>query len=117
MGSRCTACGELFLPPREICPACRADAMAWAEFSGDGRLAAFTAIYIAPTLMLEEGYGRDKPYTAGVVETAEGPRISARILGVDADDAAEIAIGTPLTAEFETRGEGDEARTYLAFRA
>ncbi len=117
MGSRCTACGESYLPPREICPACRADAMEWVEFSGEGKLAAFTAIYIAPTLMLEEGYGRDKPYTAGVVQTAEGPKISARILGVDAADAAEIAIGTPLTVAYETRGEGDEARTFLAFRA
>lgn len=70
----------------------------------------------APTLMLEEGYGRDRPYTTGVVETAEGPRISARILGADSDDAADVEIGAPLRVAFEKRGEGEQARTYLAFR-
>ena len=34
--------------------------------------------------MIEQGYGRDKPYVSGVVELDEGVKISARIIGVDA---------------------------------
>lgn len=117
MGSRCIACGQLYLPPRAICPHCHSDQMEWTELSGEGTLAAFTAIYIAPTLMLEEGYGRDKPYCTGIVETAEGVKISARILGVDAANAASISMGLPLKVDFVQQGEGEQAHTYLAFKA
>ena len=34
--------------------------------------------------MIAEGYGRDNPYLAGVVELDEGVKISAQILGADA---------------------------------
>ena len=116
MGTRCVACGQLYLPPRAICPHCHSDDMAWTELSGQGKLAAFTAIYIAPTLMLDEGYDRDKPYCTGIVETQEGVKISARILGVDPSDAASIQIGTPLMVTFVAHGEGENGRLVLAFR-
>jgi uncharacterized OB-fold protein len=82
-----------------------------------GRLAAFTTIHIAPTAMIEAGYGRDNPYCSGIVELANGLSISAQILGVDVNQPGEIVIGTPVEAEFTERGEGDEAKTFLAFRA
>ncbi|MGD8623948.1 MAG: Zn-ribbon domain-containing OB-fold protein [Anaerolineae bacterium] len=115
MGSRCKSCGTLHLPPRAMCPACYADEMAWIEMSGRGKLLAFTTVHIAPTAMIEAGYGRDKPYCAGIVQLEEGPAISAQILGVDASRPSEIEVGTSLEATFVRRGEGDEARTYLAF--
>jgi hypothetical protein len=36
---------------------------------------------------------------------------------VDATKPKEIKVGTPLTVDFVTFGEGDEAKTYLAFKA
>ena len=116
MGSRCAACGQLYLPPRAICPHCHSNQMEWTELSGEGTLAAFTAIHIAPTLMLEEGYGRDNPYCTGIVETAEGVKISARIIGVDAADASSIQIGIPLTVVFEQHDVKGQTRTFLVFR-
>ena len=116
MGVRCSACGQLYLPPRAICPRCHSDDMAWTELSGQGRLATFTAIYIAPTLMLDEGYDRDRPYCTGIVETQEGVKISARILGVDPSDTASIQIGAPLAVTFVPHGEDERARLVLAFR-
>ncbi len=117
MGSRCANCEENFLPPRAICPQCYDDQLEWVELDGKAKLAAFTSIYIAPTAMIDEGYGRDNPYVAGVVELADGVKISAQILGLDAANPEEIKIGTPVQAEFVERGEGDEAQTFLAFRA
>lgn len=116
MGSHCTNCDKNFLPPRAICPNCHSDQLTWIEFSGKGKLAAFTSIYIAPTAMIEAGYGRDKPYLAGVVELDEGVKISAQVLGMDASKPEEIQIGTPLQAEFVERGEGEAKKTFLAFR-
>lgn len=117
MGARCAACGETFVPPRPICPACHGEAMEWVEMSGEGKLAAFTAVYIGPTAMIAAGYDRTNPYLTGVVQLAEGPMISAQILGLDAAQPDLNAIGTPLTASFIERGEADERRAYLAFEA
>ena len=55
----------------------------WEELGGRGKLVAFTTIHIAPTAMIEAGYSRDNPYCTGIVRLAEGPAISAQILGVD----------------------------------
>jgi uncharacterized OB-fold protein len=83
--------------------------------SGNGRLVAYTTVHISPTAMIEAGYGREKPYCAGIVQLDEGPAISAQILGVDSLRPEEIEIGTRLRAAFVQRDEGEEARTYLAF--
>lgn len=116
MGSHCTNCGGIFLPPRAICPKCYSDQLEWVEFSGKATLVAFTSIYIAPTAMIAAGYGRDKPYLAGVVELDDGVKISAQILGLDASRPDQVKIGTALTAEFVERGEGEAKKTALAFR-
>jgi len=117
MASRCADCGTLNLPPRAICPKCHSENLEWAETSGRGKLAGYTVVSIAPTFMIKQGYGRDKPYVSGVVELDEGVKISARITNVDATKPEEIKVGTPLTVDFITVGEGDEAKTYLAFKA
>jgi len=117
MGSHCITCNKNYLPPRAICPTCHSDQLTWIEFSGKAKLVAFTSISIAPTAMIEAGYGRDNPYLAGVVELDEGVKISAQILGMDANKPEEVKIGTPLQVEFVERGEGEAKKAFLAFRA
>ncbi|MEW6553026.1 MAG: Zn-ribbon domain-containing OB-fold protein [Actinomycetota bacterium] len=116
MGSRCRKCGELYVPPRHFCIACRSDDMEWHEMVGEGELAAFTCIFVAPPHMVELGYDRRNPYCTGVVTLKEGPRIVARIEGVDAARPESIAIGTPMKSDFIRLGEGEGAKTLLAFR-
>jgi uncharacterized OB-fold protein len=65
--------------------------------------------------MIEAGYDRKNPYCTGIVQLEEGPAISGQILGVDPTRPEEIEIGTPMRAAFVQRGEGEHARTYLAF--
>jgi uncharacterized OB-fold protein len=113
MGSRCARCGQLHLPPRAICPHCFSEELEWVELAGQGKLAAFTVIYVGPTPMNNAGYSRENPYVSGIVELAEGPKISAQILGVDAKHPETIRIGLPLTIDFIQRGE----QNYLAFKA
>lgn len=115
MASRCPACDALYLPPRAICPACHGDALEWVELSGKGKLAAFSSINIGLSMMSAEGYDRENPYCSGIVELDEGVKISARILGVDAQHPESIRIGTPLTATYLERGDGDDQVTFLAF--
>jgi uncharacterized OB-fold protein len=117
MGMRCPACDATYLPPRAICPQCHGDTLAWVELSGRGKLAAFTSIYVGPSAMVAEGYDRNNPYVSGIVETEEGAKISARIVGVDARRPDIAWIGTPLTVTFLDRGEGEQKSAVLAFTA
>lgn len=115
MGSRCSACAALYLPPRPLCSNCFGETMEWIELAGQARLRAFTVVHIAPSAMVEAGYGRDNPYCSGIVELDEGPSISAQIMGVDATQPEQITIGAPLSAVFIERGEGEDVRSFLAF--
>jgi uncharacterized OB-fold protein len=115
MGSRCTACKTLFVPPRSVCSKCYSAEMQWEEIASKGRLAAFTCIAIGPSFMTEEGYDRKNPYCTGVVELTEQTRVVARIEGVDTQDPASIKVGMPLSAKFLHRDSGDKPKTFLAF--
>lgn len=116
MGSRCQKSGTICLPPRALCPEDYSSAMEWFEFSGHGKLTAFSIIYIGPSLMVESGYDRQHPYCTGIVELEEGPKISAQILDVDLDHPEAIRIGMPLEIAFVARGSKDHPQNYLAFR-
>lgn len=117
MGSRCKKCGHTFLPPRALCSHCHSSEMEPFEFSGKGKLAAYTVIYFGPTSMKNAGYDSKNPYCAGIVDLEEGPRISAQIFGVDIAHPEAIQIGSPLTAEFFERGEGESKKVFLGFKA
>jgi uncharacterized OB-fold protein len=113
MGSECSSCGSLFVPPRARCSKCQGTGMQWAEMSGKGRLAAFTCIAIGPPSMVEEGYDRNNPYCTGVIELEEGPRMVARIDGVDPQKPETIKIGTSLMMKYLDRVS--DQGTVLAF--
>jgi uncharacterized OB-fold protein len=115
MGSRCDRCGALYVPPRPICVKCRSDDLAWEEMTGSGKLAAFTCISIGPSFMIAEGYNRKNPYCSGVVELDEGPRVDARIEGVDPKEPETIKVGTPLRVKFIHVQREENPTTHLAF--
>ena len=115
MGARCTGCKTLFVPPRAICAKCHGSEMEWMETRGEGQLVAFTCISIGPPAMVEEGYDRNNPYCSGAVELAEGPRVVARIEGVDTLHPETIKIGMPVKAAFLHQGAGENRKTVLGF--
>ena len=115
MGSKCNGCETLYVPPRSLCPQCRHSEMEWKETTGEGRLAAFTAISIGTPAMIKEGYDRNNPYCSGVVELVEGARVVARIEGVDSLHPETVNIGMPLQVEFLNQRTGDNKTTVLAF--
>lgn len=106
MGSKCEACGEVYLPPRAMCTRCYLAKMVWHEFSGRGVLQGFTRIHVGLPDMLALGYDRERPYTSGVVRLEEGPAISAQIVGDLTDHPADARVGMPARAVFLRRGDG-----------
>jgi uncharacterized OB-fold protein len=115
MGSRDISTGEMFLPPRPLNPSDFSTDMDWIEFSGKGELRAFTSIYINSTLMTEAGFNRSNPCVVGIIKTAEGPSISALVVGLNGTNPQTLKIGTPLKVKFIDQGEGDARKTLLAF--
>jgi uncharacterized protein len=101
MGVRCSECAAIWVPPRALCPDCHKGDMQWLAMSGTGKLVAFTSIFIGPPWMVEQGFDRQHPYCTGVVELDEGPRVVARIDGVDASQPQSIEIGLALRVNFD----------------
>ena len=116
MASQCKKCHAMYLPPRPLCTRCYSSEMEWIELQGGGTLTAYTVIAVGPTFMVEEGYDRKNHYCSGIVQLEEGPKISARITGVDSKKPETIKIGTPLEVDFLEKGEGENKKTFLAFR-
>ena len=117
MGSRCVNCATLFVPPRALCIHCQGTDLKWVELKGTGKLVAFTCIFIAPPAMREQGYDRDHPYCAGVVELDEHPRVVARIAGVNALEPETIKIGLRLQVDFVPGGVGQAVTPSLVFKS
>ena len=113
MGVRCRSCSHLSAEARPMCPSCHSKDVEWFQFSGKGRLSTFTCISIVTNAMGEKGYGRDNPCCAGIVTLEEGPRISARILGVDGANPQSIKSETEVLLDLS---DLDPKKPSLAFR-
>ena len=101
VGVRCKSCGHLSPEPRPMCPECHGFDMEWHQFSGKAKLSTFTCISMVPVAMAARGYGRDNPYCTGIVTLEEGPRISARINGVDGNNPQDIKSGMDVVLDFD----------------
>lgn len=112
-GVRCNDCGRLSPEARPMCAACRSFNLAWHPFSGRATLSAFTCISVVPDYWGRQGYGRDNPYCTGIVTLEEGPRISARITGVDGGNPQSIRTGMALALDL---ADLDPERPSLAFK-
>ena len=112
MACRCPDCGQIFLPPRPICPISHSRNMQWVELSGQGVLVAFTSIAVVPAAMAQQGYGRQNPYVSGFVSLKEGPTVPGRI----ESSKHPLRVGTPVKADFVDDCDGDERQVTLVFR-
>ena len=116
MASRSLSTGQVYLPPRPLDPKDMSTEMEWVELSGKGKLLTFTVIYVGTSAMIAAGYDRKNPYCVGIVQTDEGPAISAQIVDLDLSHPELIMIGMPLEVVYLERGEGESKKTFLGFK-
>lgn len=103
LAPRCDDCGELFFPPRPVCPECLGDRLKWEELSGRGTLYSWTEMYYARPEF-------DTPFLLGLIDLEEGiGRIAARIEGASAQD---LFIGQKV--EIESVKVSDDFHLYQA---
>ena len=85
---RCGRCGELAVPPREFCPACAARQWEPVALSGEGTIASYTIIRVAP-----RGHAGAAPYAIAAVQTKEGVSFLGRVVDVPLE---RVAVGLPV---------------------
>jgi uncharacterized OB-fold protein len=90
---RCQACGRAHHYPREFCPHCWSEHVAWEEASGRATLYTWSVVHANDLPPF-----RDRlPYVAAVVELAEGPRLMTAV--VDCDPTL-LQVDMELVADF-----------------
>ncbi|OKH86650.1 Zn-ribbon domain-containing OB-fold protein [Thalassospira sp. TSL5-1] len=93
---KCDACGELFFPPKNTCPACHSNRITWTNATGEGEILSFSAIHIPPFA----GYTDEFPYVLAIVRLTEGPQLMTNIVDCDVDS---LRIGDRVQVCFEER--------------
>lgn len=83
---RCGACGHAWLPARAACPGCLAPEPGWQPASGRAQLVSWVTYRQA----VHPAFAERLPYTVGVVELEEGPRL---IAGLDVEASGDPGSG------------------------
>ncbi len=75
-GIRCE-CGEIAIPPKELCAACGKHAWTQVPLAGDGAVASYTVIRVPP-----RGRADEAPYAVAVVHLREGVSLLGRVIDI-----------------------------------
>jgi uncharacterized OB-fold protein len=100
---RCGRCGELAVPPKEFCPSCSERRWEPVPLSGEGTIASYTIIRVAP-----RGHAAEVPYAIAAVQMKEGVSMLGRVVDVPLE---RVAVG--LAVRFRPIVSGGQ--TALAF--
>jgi 3-oxo-4,17-pregnadiene-20-carboxyl-CoA hydratase alpha subunit len=85
---KCGRCGNLEIPPKEFCDACGQRDWKSVPLSGDGTIASYTIIRVAPTK-----HAGEAPYAIAVVKLREGVSLLGRLVGIPLD---KVSVGMPV---------------------
>lgn len=96
---RCTACGRAQFYPRAHCIHCMAPDPAWLEAEGRGVVYSFSEVMRASS----PEFKAETPYVLALIDLAEGPRMTARI--VDAEPGS-LACDVEVRVQFRDFGSG-----------
>jgi uncharacterized OB-fold protein len=81
--------------PRQFCPSCWSDDVAWVDASGRATLYTWSVVYANDLPPFPERL----PYVAAVVDLEEGPRVMTNIVDCD---PADLRIGMDLVVDFRS---------------
>jgi len=97
---QCKTCSHKWFPPFPACSKCTSMDLTWFETSGKGVLHS----YVVVTQPILSAFIETVPYVVGLIEL-DGCRESdgslVRVAGVLVNDEADVAIGLPVSVEFE----------------
>ncbi len=91
---RCDDCGKAWFPPAVYCPHCGSGASTWMPMSGRGKVYS----YVVYHRVYNPAFAEDIPYTVGVIELEEGPRMISNVIGIA---PAEVVCEMPVEIVFD----------------
>jgi uncharacterized OB-fold protein len=95
---RCTACGLLRFPPRELCSRCWSREAEWVPVSGRATVYSFYLMH----QVYHPGFAAEAPYPVAWIELEEGPRLTSNVVDCPRE---EIRVGMPVEVVFEDLSE------------
>ena len=98
VGSQCTECHEIYVPPRPICRECGSSKIDITTIEGKGILITWTVIHVAPPTHINK-----VPYTLAIVELENGQRLTGILYLPNGQDPE---FNMQLVAGFEEAEEG-----------
>lgn len=100
MGTRCPACGKVYVPARSTCTQCFEDMGEWVEVSDEGTLETYTIVYARRPACKAE-----IPFAFGIIKLDGADTGLAHRLG--GCDLGKIRMGMRVKATFEEELRGD----------
>lgn len=89
---KCKKCGEVYFPPRLICPECKSKEFENIRLNPEGKLLTFTIIRVASDI-----FSLQTPFAVGIIELKDGVKLTAQIADVDLE---KIKIGMNIKLVF-----------------
>jgi uncharacterized OB-fold protein len=111
IGSKCSACGELYFPKKEndVCSYCQSRNLKEVEFSTRGKVYSCTCVMQRPPVY----YKGEVPYAIGFVELPEGIRIETLFTDCNIED---VHVGMPVAIVISKLHDDEEGREILAYK-
>ena len=94
---RCKDCGEIYFPPRPLCPACSSRNVEVFTASGKATLLSYVINHRPHPSF-------DSPYAIALVRLEEGPTMMSNIVGCEQTPEA-LVLDMPLIVTFEDNGD------------
>lgn len=100
-GSRCDACGEIFLGERQVCARCYArDRMQPIRLANRGRLYTYTVVY-------RSFPGVKVPFVAAVVDLEGGGTVKGTLVDID-PDPGNLSFDMPVNVVYRSVSQKDK---------
>ena len=81
----CKGCSEWIWYPKAWCPTCgKRDKIEWKKLSGKGMVYSFTII--RQVIDNSPAFQNELPFTVGLIELEEGPRLYSKVTGFQPDE-------------------------------
>lgn len=81
IGERCSKCGSVYFPRRNICPRCGSRELTDHKLSDKGRVVSWTVVRNPP-----KEYEKYAPYLVSLVELDDGIRVLSQLVDVEPDE-------------------------------
>jgi uncharacterized OB-fold protein len=104
LGSKCSGCGRVYLPPRLICSECYKKIDEWAEISDKGTVKAYTVVY-QPFIDPRTGKPRQVPYGMALIQL-DGADTTINYF-LEENDLDKMRIGMRVQAVWRDEIEGN----------